>query len=330
MARWMKFAAGIVISAVCLWLAFRSVSMGQVWTAAAAISSQTIFACFVLGSSTLFLRSVRWRILLEAAGPLPLATAFAVNSAGQMGNMILPARLGDLFRATNLGRAGLSTGFTLATVLAERLLDAGFLVLVSASALTTFSNLPGWLTRAAFWLAIAALTGLALTVLLPRIEIRILNLIARVVPYRAQPRLTRLAAQFLSGLRSFHDARRASGFLFWTAVIWTLDGAGIMVLAHGMGIALSPTEAALVLTSIALASVVPAAPGNLGVLQYVAVSVLVPLGAARAQALSLALILQALSTVTLSLWGAGSLWYLSARTVRTASAPASEPVRAIS
>ena len=207
---------------------------------------------------------MRWRILLEASGPLPLATAFAVNSAGQMGNMILPARLGDLFRATNLGRAGLSTGFTLATVLAERLLDAGFLVLVSASALTTFSNLPGWLTRSAFLLAIAALTGLAVTVLLPRIEIRILNLIARVVPYRAQPRLTRLAAQFLSGLRSFHHARRASGFLFWTAVIWARGRRGIMVLSHGMGIALSPTEAALVLTSIALASVVPAAPGNLG------------------------------------------------------------------
>jgi uncharacterized protein (TIRG00374 family) len=330
MARWMKLATGIFISAVCLWLAFRSVSIGQVWTAAAAISSQTILACFVLGSCALFLRSVRWRILLEASEPLPLATAFAVNSAGQMGNMILPARLGDLFRAANLGRAGLSTGFALATVLAERVLDAGFLVLVSASALTTFSNLPGWLTRSAFLLAIAALVGLTVTVLLPHFENLIFELMARVAPHRAQPRITRLAAQFLSGLRSFHHAGRASGFLFWTAVIWVLDATGILVLAHGMGIALSPTQAALVLTSIALASVVPAAPGNLGVLQYVAVSVLVPLGAARAQALSLALILQVLTTTTLSVWGAGSLWFLSARTSRTVSAPASEPVRAIS
>jgi uncharacterized protein (TIRG00374 family) len=277
MGRYLKIGAGIVISSVCLWLAFRSVSMGQVWTAAAAISSRTILACFVLGSSTLFLRAVRWRILLEASEPLPLATAFAVNSAGQMGNMILPARLGDLFRATNLGRAGLGTGFVLATVVAERVLDAGFLVLVSASALATFSDLPAWLTRSARLLAVAALAGLAVAVLLPRLEIRILKLIARVAPYRAQPRLTRLTAQFLSGLRSFHHARRASGFLFWTVVVWGLDAGSIMVLAHGMGIALSPTDAALVLTSIALASVVPAAPGNLGVLQYVAVNVLVPL-----------------------------------------------------
>jgi uncharacterized membrane protein YbhN (UPF0104 family) len=103
-----------------------------------------------------------------------------------------------------------------------------------------------------------------------------------------------------------------------------------MVLSHGMRIELSPTQAALVLTSIALASVVPAAPGNLGVLQYVAVSVLVPLGAAPAPALSLALILQVLNTTTLSLWGAGSLWFLSARTARLASPPASEPVHATS
>ena len=330
MGRYLKIGAGIVISAVCLWLAFRPVSMRQVWIAAAAISSQTILVCFVLGSSTLFLRAVRWRILLEAAKPLPLATALAVNSAGQMGNMILPARLGDLFRATNLGRAGLGTGFVLATVLAERVLDAGFLVLVSASALTTVSNLPGWLTHSARFVAVAALAGLAVTVLLPRLEIRILKSIGRVAPYRAQPRLTRLAAQFLSGLRSFHHARRASGFLFWTVVVWVLDGASILVLAHGMGIALSPTETALVLTSIALASVVPAAPGNLGVLQYVAVSVLVPFGAAPARALSMALMIQALSTITLGLWGSGSLWFLSIRTARAASVPASEPVRATS
>ena len=326
----MKLAAGMVISAGCLWLAFRSVSIGQVWTAAAAISIQTIFACVVLASTTLFLRSVRWRILLEASGPLPLATSFAVNSAGQMGNTFLPARLGDLFRATTLGRAGLGTGFVLATVIAERVLDAGFLVLVCSSALATFSNLPPWLTRSARLLGVAALAGLAVTLLLPRFEDQVLKGIGWIAPQRVQERLTRLAAQFLSGLRSFHHARRASGFLFWTVVVWVLDGAGIMVLSHGIGITLSPVEAALVLTSIALASVVPAAPGNLGVLQYVAVSVLVPLGVDRAQALSLALILQALSITTLGLWGAGSLWFLSARTASPSSVPANEPVRAIS
>ena len=241
-----------------------------------------------------------------------------------MGNTLLPARLGDLYRATSLGRAGLGTGFVLATVLAERVLDAGFLVLVSASALATFSNLPGWLTRSSRLLAIAALAGLAVTILLPRFELLILKWTARFAPYRVQPRLVRLATQFLSGLRSFHHVRRASGFLSWTVVIWALDGAALLVLSHGMAIPLTPTETVLVLASVALASVVPAAPGNLGVLQYVAVSILVPFGAERAQALSMALIMQVLGTVTLSLWGAGSLWYLSARSA--SSAPLGAPV----
>src|SRR5712691_9583182 len=245
----LRLTAGLIVSAVCLFLAFRSVPLHQLWAVAAAIPAQTLLTCAGMGSAALFLRGVRWRILLEAAEPVPLGTAFAVNSAGQMGNAILPARLGDLFRATNLGRAGLDSGFALATVLVERVLDTGFLVLLSAVALGSFANLPAWLTHAGRVLALAAAAGLVMTALLPHFEAPVLKLVDRVSPGRWSARLAHLVRQFLLGLRSLHQRRRVSGFMLLTVVIWLLDCAGVVVLGQGLSMALSPALAVLVLTS---------------------------------------------------------------------------------
>ena len=236
MGRWLKLSLGIAISVVCLWLAFRKVSLGQVWATALTLRWQLMVPCFLSGCGALWMRAVRWRILLEAAEPVAMGTAFAVNASGQMGNMVLPARLGDLFRATTMARAGLSKGFCLATVFAERVLDAGFLVLVSSLALTTFSTLPSWLNRSSWILAAAALAGLAITLFLPKFEVEVQRTIVRLAPRKLHARLQHVAREFLLGLRSFHHAGRAMGFLSCTVLIWILDGSGIMLLGRALSI----------------------------------------------------------------------------------------------
>ena len=187
MSRVLKFAVGFAISAVCLVLAFRKVPLDQVWAAITAIPPRTLVACFVLGSTTLFLRALRWRILLAARAPLGLRLVYQVNCAGQLGNVVLPARLGDLFRATNLGRAGFDTGFTLATVFVERVLDAGFLVMIASIILSGIlagsAALPPWLARGARLLAIVAVAGLLGMLILPRLESRLAPLVQHFLPH---------------------------------------------------------------------------------------------------------------------------------------------------
>jgi glycosyltransferase 2 family protein len=322
MTRFLKFAAGLAISGVCLALAFRRVPLDQLWAATTSIPARTLATCFVLGSTTLFLRGVRWRILLAARSPLRLGVVFQVNSAGQLGNMALPARLGDLFRATNLGRAGLETGFTLATVFVERVLDAGFLVMIAAMILATSSAMPAWLASGARMLASAALAGLLVMLILPRLEWRLATLAENFLPKHWRERALAFLNQFLEGLRSFQHIGRASSFLLLTAAIWVLDSSSIVVIGSGLGVSLSPFTAALLISALALSSAIPAAPGNLGVYQLVAISVLGTAGIAREPALSLALIMQAMTLFTLAAWGLPSFWLLSARSVKLEPAPA--------
>lgn len=312
MIRILKLAAGFTISGVCLTLAFRRVPLDQLWSAATSIPPQTLAIAFTLASITLFLRSLRWRILLAGRAPLNLWIAFRVNSAGQLGNVVLPARMGDFYRATNLGRAGFNTPFTLATVLVERVLDAGFLVFLAALILTGMESAPAWLARGARLVALAATVGLAAAVILPRLESRIRGLCEKVIPKSWRGRVMDLLNEFLDGLRGFQHLARAGSFLALTAAIWSVDTAGIVIVARGLGIAMPPVTAALLISAVALASAVPAAPGNLGVYQLVAISILGVAGIGREPALSLALVMQAMTLATLIVWGLTGFWSLAA------------------
>jgi uncharacterized protein (TIRG00374 family) len=308
----LRLCAGLAVSAGCLVVASRSVQIRELWSIMRSLPIWVVLLYLCAASSSLFLRAVRWRLLLLEARPVPAGIVFAVNSAGQMGNSLLPARLGDVFRATNLGRVGISSGFALATVFVERVLDTGFLVLLSAIALGTISAVPEWLARASRMLAGVACGGLAFALLAPLFEAPILSVAEVCVPRRWLAKFRRLVEQFVMGLRSLRHPRRVLGFVLLTVIIWSLDGAGAWAVGRGVGAELSPVLTVLLLTSVALASAVPLAPGNLGVYQMVAVAVLTPLGVAPARALALAVTLQFLIIANLLFWGLGSVWFLGA------------------
>ena len=310
LAQTVRLCAGLAISAGCLLLAARSVPIRELRTIAGSLPARVVLLYLCAASSSLFLRAVRWRVLLLAARPVAPGVIFAVNSAGQMGNNLLPARLGDVFRATTLGRVGISGGFALATVFVERVLDTGFLVFLSAVALGGLSAAPPWLALASRVLAGAACGGLAFVLLVPLLEAWILRVGEACVPDRWRAAFRRLVQQFVLGLRSLRDVRRVLGFGLLTVAIWGLDGVGAWVLGRGVGVELSPVMTVLLLTSVGLSSAVPLAPGNLGVYQMVAVAVLTPFGVERARALALAVALQLLIIANLLMWGLGSLWFL--------------------
>ena len=76
-------------------------------------------------------RAWRWQFLLIGVGHIPLRSLWSSIMIGFMGNNILPARLGELLRAYSLGRsAGVSRSAALASVVVERILDIGVLLLI--------------------------------------------------------------------------------------------------------------------------------------------------------------------------------------------------------
>ena len=66
------------------------------------------------------------------------------------------------------------------------------------------------------------------------------------------------------------------------------------------------------MAAIGLSSALPSTPGNIGVFQFVTVSVLVPFGVTHTDALAYALILQALNYVVVAILGLLALWRYNA------------------
>ena len=258
-----------------------------------------------MSSFALLCRAVRWRVLLRVGADVTVPTAFWATSAGYFGNSFLPARAGELVRTFIISaRTNLSKTFVLTTALAERMSDAVTLVIISSIVLLTLPVRPGWFAQAARPFAIAGLCGTACIAILPRTERIWLTLLERLpMPQALRSKLIGILEQILVGLRTFHHFGRLAQFIGLAAVIWFCDAAATVVLMRSLGLSISWPVAFLLITGFGLGSALPATPGYVGIYQFVAVSVLVPFGFTKADAIAYSFLTQALQYVFIGFWG---------------------------
>ena len=118
----------------------------------------------------------------------------------------------------------------------------------------------------------------------------------------------KIIVQILLGFRSFHDRGRLLRFLSLTAIIWIVDGLGAMIGAHALGLSMSVPAAYLLIAAMGLSSAIPSTPGYVGVYQFVAVTVLVPFGFTRTDAIAYILLVQLLQYVLITILGPIGFW----------------------
>jgi uncharacterized protein (TIRG00374 family) len=308
-AKAVSIGVSFLLAAVLLYYSLRGIEWREVARIAAGARLSYLGAAAAVSTATLLLRSLRWRILLNAQGAVDVPTAFWATAAGYFGNNFLPARAGELVRTYMVSsHSGLDTPYVLATALSERVADAVALVLISALVLLTLPQPPGWLAAASKPFAAVALVGVLTIAALPRLERPVMAVLDRIPwPSIRQPLLTAMA-QGLRGIRSFHDARRLLAFIGLTAVIWCADAVGSIVGGRAMGLAISLPAAFLLIAGLGLGSALPSTPGYVGIYQFVAVTVLTPFGFSRTQAIAFILVAQALSYVVMTVWGSIGLW----------------------
>src|SRR2546425_6485594 len=119
-----------ILAAVLLYFALRGVAWARVWTAITGAHWEFLIAGALIICGSSFLRSLRWRLLLNAEARFDVMTVFWATMAGYLGNSFLPARAGELVRTFAISsRSHLTRTYVLTTALAERMLDAIALVL---------------------------------------------------------------------------------------------------------------------------------------------------------------------------------------------------------
>lgn len=266
---------------------------------------------FGITSLAIFLRGLRWGVLVSARKRVNSLTMFWATAIGYLGNTFLPARSGEVLRAVVLGKtAGISGGYVFATALTERVMDAIALVIISSLVIQSMPiAMPGWLPTAIQTMAVAGVLILFLFLLAPRFEGFIKKLLSLIhLPEKINAIISNLISQFLLGTQSLVHPGRAVIFLICTIVIWLVDGIGAIIFAHALNLSLTLNQALLLLSALGLSSAVPSTPGYVGVYQFVAVTVMPVFGISNSQALSYILGLQATTIVAILVWGLIGMW----------------------
>jgi uncharacterized protein (TIRG00374 family) len=317
-----SWIVALPLAAFLLYWSLRGVDWKTVWRTIAGAHLEFLALASLCTSFSFFVRSLRWRILLNAEERLSIGAVFCATMAGYLGNAFLPARAGELVRTLVVsGRSKLSKTYVLTTALSERLMDVIALVLWSSLILLGVRPKPDWMAGVARTMAITAGLGAIAIAILPHTGALSQSLVSRApLPPVLRERLLRLVDQVLLGMRAFHHVERFLGFAALTVVIWITDTVGMMFVARSLSLAMSFSVAMLLITALGLSSALPSTPGYVGIYQFVAVTVLVPLGIAKSPALAFILLTQAYGYVVTLLMGLPCLYILRSQNAVPAKA----------
>jgi glycosyltransferase 2 family protein len=250
-----------------------------------------VLLAFIANYGSIFIRSVRWRNLLDSAEVKPdpgyempkMRGMAAIYMVSWYFNCLLPAKLGDAYRGYLLksrSRTPFSSAF--GTVVAERLADvvALALLLVLSGFLVFGTRIPDSLEN---WLIFAAVLGMALIVGFVLV-FRYREFLRRFVPERAKSHYLKLEQ---GALMSY---RKVPSLVALTAIIWLLEGARMYLIGLAIGAGMGIPEAIFIALLASLLTAVPATPAGLGFVELGIVGAAVVMGFSDGIAASLAVL----------------------------------------
>jgi len=313
-SRYWILAGGL--AAILLYLALRGVEWRRVWQVITSARWQYLAAGAGISVVSYFVRSLRWRLLLNARGHFSPGTVFWATMAGYMCNSLLPARAGELVRSLIISsQSALSRTYVLTTALTERLMDVIALVLCGSLVLLEVSPKPEWMDQLSRAAAGIATLGALMVAVLPHCEGLIRTVLRRMpIPGFIRERLLGLAEQILLGIRVLHHPGRLLTFTLLTALIWLVDALATIVGSRAFDIHMTFPVSLLLLAGMGLGSALPATPGYVGIYQFVAVTILPPFGIDRNSALAYILVAQALGYAIVVSLGTFGLYRLRRNT----------------
>ena len=327
-----KFWIGIGLSAGLLALFLATVDIRRMLDALAGASYGYLVPGIALYFASVWVRTLRWQVLLRHLKSVPVARLFPVVVVGFMANHLLPMRIGELVRSYYASeREGVSKASAFATIMVERVIDAvtlltfvavaaGFLPVIGlVKSFGERSGVPWLLLAVGASLPFIAMFGaLLLLALYPSRTAAMFSQALRPFPERVGRPLVELSHLLLDGLAGLRSPVRVLGLFLLSAPVWLLE-AGLFYLA-GLSFGLQDafgSHLQMALTMVVVMAVskigssVPAAPGGIGLFELVARETLVLLPAVsvdRSVAAAYAAVVHAALLLPMILLGQAFLW----------------------
>ncbi len=260
------------------------------------------FAVFYLGFP---LRGLRWAVLIRGTGyPLRLRDATEIIFISWLVNCLVPAKLGDLYRAYLLKiNSTVSLSRTFGTVFIERVLDLFAIVVFGlGSGYWSFrGSLPDQVQ-------IVFLIGVIVVILLAAGLLTMRNFGRRVILALPLPHtVIEFYDRFEEGVFSAVGMRALPRLILLTGLIWTTEAMRLFLVVEALGfpdVHLGISGAFFVALTGSLMTAVPFTPAGIGVVETAVVFVLTTVyGIPPTEALAITLIDRVISVLSIIFFG---------------------------
>ncbi len=310
-----NFIIGFIISALFLYLAFQKVEfqlMIQSLTTGKYIIVIPVIAMIFLSH---WVRAVRWKYFLNPIKKITVTRLFSALMVGYLGNSVLPAHLGEFFRAFIIGRKEkIPASSVFATIVIERIVDLFSLLAIMAMVLVLYS-FPNWLKEGGYLLFILTICFFMFLVFLKRYHEkanRIVDLLLKYLPARLSAKIKMMLTSFLNGIKGFNRKKDYAIVLIHTIIIWVCYivvlylSFCIFRLIHPYNLTMMSATLLMVITTIGV--VIPTSPGYIGTYHLLCQLGLELLGVPRTLGLTYAIVVHAINFFPVILVGIIFAW----------------------
>ncbi len=292
--------ASVAVSAALLLLILRDVQIEEVAQSIAAADPVMLLLAFAFAAASLWLRGIRWSILLDRR--IPIVQATHMVNVMFLGNQ-LPLRLGEVARSVLATRARVPLGTAASSIVVERLIDTLIVVLMIA---VSVGGSPEVSERAALFGCLALIGFLVLLFFAryPQLAHRILGGLLRMLPILERLPLKALLRDLLDGLRPLTHPRALLSILFWTVVAWGVSLFGYYCLHLALGIETGYLRSVPLGVSLAaLALALPVSIAGLGPFEGAIVLSGNIVGMDPLDSVSLGFLFHGVSVLSYAVWG---------------------------
>jgi len=260
--RWLLMVATYAVSIASLVWALLGYDFSQIQAAILSVKWGWVLVAVVLELAVYVVQGWRWRMLLSPVEGMSLGETVQAIYIGLFASNVLPLRPGEIIRGYLLAKWGeIPLSLTLTSMVIERVLDGIWLV-------------------AAFWIAASqmnmppALVDFAQVLAFGVVVLAALFLYILFRKHHAHSFLSsqRWGREFLHVLDQIHQLgnwRTLTATFGITCLYWIMQILPVWALFRSYDMDLSFGPAAVVLVVKSIGTVIPSAPGNLGVLQSV-------------------------------------------------------------
>ncbi|RMD86533.1 MAG: UPF0104 family protein [Candidatus Dadabacteria bacterium] len=250
-------------------------------------------------------RSRRWQFLFSCVSAISFPNALRVLFLGFFMNNIIPARAGELVRAhigskvTNLSRT-----LVLATIASERLCD-GLTISIMFVLFTLgikSSNFPIELMYVASVFGMVTLF-VAFTLLFRNKIFFLIEAINRRFTHKAADYMLARVKIFIDGLSPLFKPERTVIIVLWSTLIWLIELSAYVFIGAAFRVSMPLQYFVLFLVAVNFSSLIPAAPGGIGVIEAISKAVLITVGVDPELALAMVICQHAIQYIVVGIPG---------------------------